>query len=560
MRGDSVNANYMNSQKNPSESLSADVIVIGAGAVGSLMAWQLASQGANVLILEAGPRIDRASAAQNFYDSAVKGPNAPYPSQTYAPHPMDAHDYMVQAGPQVFGGSFMRAVGGTTWHWTGFSTRFRPDDFKTRSLYGVGQDWPLAYEDLLEHYLFIEREWGTAGDNAFDQGGPRHGKPFPLPPVPMTYADKLIRDALAPVGYSVGPFSHARNSEPFDGRPPCCGSASCVPICPIGAKYDASVHVAKAEAAGARLLAQTLVEHIEVGADSLIQGVRIRRADGSRTTARAKLYVLAAHAIETPNLLLRSAQPHAPQGVANRSDAVGRYLMGQVDLDTRALTRQPLYTYRAPTTTAGILELRDGPVRKEHAAIGTSFLNRGWRTGLGPMQRSAHLIKAGLRGSELTAALNDQCARELAINSSVETLPMAHNRVQPDPELRDSSGMPRPRVSFTVDEYSLRAIEKARQRHNDITKALGCTDVVSDEPSVATAIIAGTARMGTDARQSVVDPWCRSHDHANLFVVGTANFPTMPINAPTLTAAALGMRALPALRKDLSTGRFAAVA
>ena len=137
---------------------------------------------------------------------------------------------------------------------------------------------------------------------------------------------------------------------------------------------------------------------------------------------------------------------------------------------------------------------------------------------------------------------------------------MAHNRVQPDPELRDSSGMPRPRVSFTVDEYSLRAIEKARQRHNDITKALGCTDVVSDEPSVATAIIAGTARMGTDARQSVVDPWCRSHDHANLFVVGTANFPTMPINAPTLTAAALGMRALPALRKDLSTGRFAAVA
>ena len=546
----------MNTTENPSHDLSADVIVIGAGAVGSMMAWQLAMQGAQVLLLEAGPRIDRAAAVQHFYASPVKGPNSPYPNQDYAPHPMHASDYMVQAGPDVFGGSFLRAVGGTSWHWTGFATRFRPNDFKTRSLYGVGEDWPIAYEDLLEKYLFIEREWGTAGDNAFDQGCPRHGQPFPLPPIPLAYADKVIGQAIVSLGYTMSPFSHARNSEPFDGRPPCCGSASCVPICPIGAKYDGNVHVAKAEAAGVRVLAQTLVEHIEVGADALIKSVRVRRADGSRASAHAKLFVLAAHAIESPNLLLRSTQAHAPQGVANRSDAVGRYLMGQVDLDTRALTRDPLYTYRAPTTTAGIQELRDGDFRKQHAAIGTSFLNRGWRTGLGPMQRSAHLIKAGLRGDKLSAALNDQCSRELAINSSVETLPTADNRVVPDPSLRDSSGMPRPRVSFKIDDYSLRAIDKARTRHAEIVKALGCTDIVSDDPSIATAIIAGTARMGTDARQSVVDPWCRSHDHANLFVVGTANFPTMPINAPTLTAVALGLRALPNLLKDLSTGRF----
>lgn len=537
-------------------SVSADVIVIGAGAVGSMMAWKLAQQGIKVLMCEAGPQIDRSTAVQHFFDSAVKGPNAPYPSQPYAPHPMHAQDYMVQAGPDVFGGSFLRAVGGTTWHWTGFATRFRPNDFKTQTLYGVGQDWPVAYNDLLEHYLFIEREWGTAGDNAFDQGGPRQGIPFPLPPVPMAYSDQVIAKAIAPKGYTMGPFSHARNSVPFDDRPPCCGSASCVPICPVGAKYDASVHVAKAQAAGVQLMAETLVEHIEVGDDGLIQGLRIRRSDGTRSTLRAKMYVLAAHAIETPNLLLRSQQANAPQGVANRSDAVGRYLMGQVDLDTRGLTREPLYTYRGPTTTAGIQELRDGDFRKEHAAIGTSFLNRGWRTGLGPMQRSALLIKQGLRGQALTDALNDQCARELAINSSVETLPAAHNRVQPDAQLRDSSGMPRPRVSFTIDDYSLRAIEKAKQRHTDITTALGCTDVVSDAPSIATAIIAGTARMGSDAQQSVVDPWCRSHDHANLFIVGTANFPTMPINAPTLTAVALGLRALPHITGDLHAGRF----
>lgn len=548
----------MNAPSPEHETFSADVIVIGAGAVGGMMAWQLAQKGIKVLILEAGPRIERGNAVQHFFNSAVKGPNSPYPNQDYAPHPMHATDYMVQAGPDVFGGSFLRAVGGTSWHWTGFATRFRPNDFKTRSLYGVGEDWPIAYEDLLDHYLLIEKEWGTAGDDAFDQGCPRHGHAFPLPPVPMAYADKVINAAIAPLGYTVGPFSHARNSVVHDNRPPCCGSASCVPICPIGAKYDGSVHIAKAEAAGAQLVPQALVEHIEVGSDSKIKSLRIRRADGSRATAHAKIFVLAAHAIETPNLLLRSRQASAPNGVANSSDAVGRYLMGQVDLDTRALTREPLYTYRAPTTTAGILELRDGDFRKRHAAIGTSFLNRGWRTGLGPMQRSAQLIKAGLRGQELAQALNDECARELAINSSVETLPVAHNRVIPDPKLKDSSGMPRPQVSFTIDEYSRQAINQARLRHDAITKALGCTDITTDEPSIATAIIAGTARMGSNAKTSVVDDSCRSHDHANLFVVGTANFPTMPINAPTLTAAALGLRALPSLINDLSIGRFQA--
>lgn len=536
--------------------LTADVVIVGAGAVGSMMAWQLALKGVKVLLLEAGPRIERATAVQHFFASAEKGPNSPYPSQPYAPHPMHAQDHLVQAGPAVFGGSYLRGVGGTTWHWTGFSARFRPNDFRTQTLFGVGVDWPVAYADLVDHYEFIEKQWGTAGDNAFDQGGPRNGVPFPLPKVPMTYADTVIRDALAPLGYTVAPFAHARNSEVFDGRPPCCGSSSCAPICPIGAKYDASVHVAKAEAAGVRVVPEALVEHIEVGANQQITGLRVRGSDGQRAMARGRTFILAAHAIETPSLLLRSAQPQAPQGVANRSDAVGRYLMGQVDLDTRALTRDPLYTYRAPTTTAGVLELRDGPSRREHGAVGTSFLNRGWRTGLGPMQRSARLIKAGVRGTELARRLNDECARELAINSSVETLPSANNRVLPDPVLRDASGVPRPRVQFTIEDYTLRGIEKARERHAAITRALGCTDIETDAPSVATAIIAGTARMGSDPRTSVVDAYCRSHDHANLFIVGTANFPTMPINAPTLTAVALGLRALPSIHADLTAGRF----
>lgn len=540
------------------ETLRADVIVIGAGAVGGMLAWRLAQDKTDVLLLEAGPRIERAQAVQHFFDSAEKGPNAPYPSMPHAPHPMDATDYYVQAGPVRFGGSYLRGVGGTSWHWTGFASRFRPNDFRMQSLFGVGDDWPVQYDELLSHYEFIEREWGTAGDAAYDQGGPRHGKPFPLPGVPMTYADTLIQQALKPHGLTVGPFAHARNSVPFDDRPPCCGSASCVPICPVGAKYDGSVHVTKAEKAGVRLSAQTAVEKIEVDADQRISGLRFRRADGSAGRAVARAYILCAHAIETPRLLLMSAQPNAPRGVANRSDAVGRYLMGQLDLDTRALTRMPIYPYRAPTTTAGIQEFRDGEFRSKQAAVGTSFLNRGWRTGLGPMQLSQRLIAKGLRGAALRDAIEHQAQRQLAINSSAEILPSAGNRVTLDATRQDSAGLPRPKIHFDVDDYTRRGLALAQQRHDLITRALGCTDIETDPVSVGSAIIAGTTRMGTDPKRSVVDAQCRSHDHANLFIVGTGSFPTMPINAPTLTAVALGLHALPALRADLRSGRFAA--
>jgi glucose dehydrogenase len=536
-------------------SLTADVIIIGAGAVGGMLAYQLAKSGVKVLLLESGPRIDRGEAVQQFFKSVEKGPNAPYPSTAYAPHPMRSDDYYVQGGPDRFNGSYLRGVGGSTWHWTGFAVRFRPNDFNMRSHYGVGVDWPIGYGNLQDYYETIETEWGVGGFDGYEHGAPRRAG-YGIPGIPMSYSDKKIAAALKNSGWTVGPFIHARNSVPFDQRPPCCGSASCVPICPIGAKYDGSVHVAKAEAAGARLMPETVVDKILVEKNQQIGGVSYRKSNGERGVAIGKIYILCAHAIESPKLLLLSAQEHAPAGVANRSDAVGRYLMGQVDLDTRGLAKEALYPYRGPTTTGGIMEFRDGDFRKDYAAIGTSFMNRGWRTGLGPMQSAERLVKAGHTGVALREALNDHAARELAINSSAETLPEHANRVVPDFTQLDASGTPRPKVYFKIDEYTKKGLEQVRQRHDFIVKALQCTEITTDEPSIASAIIAGTTRMGTNAADSVVDPYCRSHDHANLFIVGTGNFPTMPINAPTLTAVALGLRSLEQIIPDLQSGRF----
>src|SRR6185436_11318311 len=183
----------------------------------------------------------------------------------HASHPNsgDLDHYFVQDGPIKFGGTYLRQVGGTTWHWLGTALRFIPDDFRLRSRFGVGLDWPVSYDDLEPWYCEAERELGVAGDPKADLGV-RRSQPYPLPPIPMSYADTKTGAALAGTPYVVQPTPQARNSEPYGNRPACCGSASCIPICPVQAKYDATSHVAQAERAGAQLIADAVVSRIDV--------------------------------------------------------------------------------------------------------------------------------------------------------------------------------------------------------------------------------------------------------------------------------------------------------
>lgn len=534
------------------EVLSADVVIVGAGAVGGMAAYKLAMAGVKTLILEAGPRIERNEALSRFWASKDKGPNSPYESTSYAPHPdlSQLDDYFINEGPDRFIGLYIRGVGGTTWHFTGFATRFRPNDLKMRTQFGVGVDWPFSYEDLEPWWEEAEKEWGVAGFLGDDHGAPRR-TPYPLPGIPMTYLDKKVAEAVKPLGMSVTSFPHARNSVPFDGRPACCGSSSCVPICPMQAKYDGSVHVHKAEQAGVQLVEQAVAYQIDVDSERKVSAIHFKRPDGSEGVARGKIYILAAHAIETPKLLLMSRSERTPNGVANASDQVGRNLMSQASIDTRALTTEPIYPYRGPITTAGIVELRDGDFRAQHAAVGTSMLNRGWELAIGPLELSKQLAAKGLRGQALKEELNRQLSRQLYLDSAAEMLPDPDNRIVPDFDRRDALGLPRPRIRIKVDEYTKAGLEVARQRHAAICQALQCTDVYTEPITGSVAIIAGTTRMGVDPKTSVVDAHLRCHDHPNLFLLGLGTFPTAPINPPTLTAVALAIRAAKQIAAEL---------
>lgn len=528
----------------------ADVVIVGAGVAGALMAWKLATSGARVVLLEAGPRVNRSEAVETYRNAFIKVPEAPYPDVPYAPRPgsLDPDSYYVQAGPEPFKTTYERRVGGTTWHWLGTALRLWPVDFRLRATHGVGLDWPISYDDLEPWYTAAERALGVSGESS---PTPPRSAPYPMPAIPLSYLDERVGEAVRPLGVQVQSTPQARNAIAYDGRPPCCGSASCIPICPIGAKYDASVHVRAAEAAGAQLLAPAVAHFVEVDAGR-VSAVHFRRPDGSEHIASGRQYVIAAHAIETPKLLLISRSDASPDGVANSSGLVGRYLMDHPIHLAWALIRDPVHPYRGPQSTAGIETWRDGESRGQHAAFRVELLNDGWNwPGGSPVALVAPLLAKGKRGAALVQELRAHTARQLAITSLIEQLPNPDNRIVPDFQKVDALGIPRPRVHYHIDAYTRAGRAQARAQVDRIFAALGATERHHRDELEGGGHVMGTTRMGTDPAASVVDADLRTHDHRNLYLVGSGAFPTGGTANPTLTIAALALRAADALQRAL---------
>jgi len=531
----------------------ADVVIVGAGVAGLLTAWKLTQAGAKVLVLESGPRVNRAEALATYRQAAVKTPDAPYPSVPYAPSPSVAalDDYYVQVGPTPFKSTYVRRVGGTTWHWLGTSLRHLPTDFKLQSQYGIAADWPLTYDDLEPWYTAAEQELGVAGNKSEDLGSPRKGE-YPMPPLPLSYLDRQLAIAVTPLGYSVKETPQARNSIAFEGRPPCCGSASCVPICPIGAKYDATVHARKAEAAGAEIIEQAVVYQVEIDGEGKVSGVRFKHPDGSEHRATGRIFVLAAHAIETPKLLLMSRTDALPNGVANSSDQMGRNLMDHPVQLSWALAETPLYPYRSPLENAGIEDFRDGDFRRERSAFRMAIGEDGWSfPGTTPDVLVTDLLGQGLRGAALRNALNAQVARQFRFAILMEQMPLPENRVTPAWDKLDALGLPRPQIDYRLGDFVEKGMVEARRIADQIFDAVGVTFREHGTAHEGAGHVMGTYRMGTDPKISVVNAQQRSHDHPNLFLLGSGVFPTVGTANPTLTIAALALWAADTIQQEL---------
>jgi glucose dehydrogenase len=535
-----------------------DLVVIGAGMAGAMVAYRLATAGARVLILEAGSRNpSRAQMVGAFATNPSKSLHSPYvqaESDLKAPSPDVSMNYYDQppAPHTQYKSTYERRTGGSTWHWLGHTPRMLRSDFKMNSLYGSGPDfpaalvdWPITYDDVEPWYCEAEREMGVAGSDKEWNGlfdSPR-SKPFPMSMIWPSYSDTWIAaringKSFEGAEYLVRSTPSARNSELYDGRPPCAGNSICVPICPIGAKYDGAVHVSKATAAGASLWEQCVVTKLDKEADGSVHTIHFLTYGGVSQSITAELVVLAAHAIETPKLLLMS-------GLANSSDQVGRNLMDHLSKSTFGIAPEKLFPFRGPPSTSGIESFRDGEFRKQRAGFRVSLDNDGWSRKSAPYAEIIDFVtNKKLIGVDLQTALFERLTRQARLSCSVEVSPDPNNRVELS-AMTDGLGLPKPKITFTPSQYSLNGLAQATKTMGDVFRLIDATeiDLGTDNAYDGAGHIMGTCRMGNDPKRSVVNRQCRTHDHANLFITGSSVFPTVGSPNPTLTIAALALRA-----------------
>ncbi len=510
-----------------------DVVIVGSGVAGALVAARLASAGLKVLVLEAGPRTDRAASVTRLRMGLY-----PYESPEWAPQPAgtDINSYYIQGGMVSWTSDYEKRVGGTTWHWLGNTPRLLPSDFEMQTRFGVGVDWPISYDDLEPWYVQAEYEMGVSGDSENDLGSPRSA-PYPMPPLPFSTGDLIFRDAAASLGYELTATPQARNSvDGYGGRPVCCGNGTCIPICPVQAKYDATTHIDIAERLGAQVLENATAFKVEIGADGLVTGIHYRTPDRQDHVAVARRYVLAANGIETPKLLLISAGEYAESGVANSSDQVGRNLSDHPAQLTFANIPQAFAGSRGPLQLAGIDSTREGDFRNARSGFRFEvFADAG-----NPMNLAQDLILQGLSGKELFTRIREVAPYQVGVACLTEQLPNPENRIVPDPDQVDALGIPRPRFEYGYDGYTLDGLDEAVAFQHQMLEALDGRDLWTSG-IYGVGHLMGTCRMGSDPATSVADGTGRTHDHPNLYLAGSSLFPTSGTANPTLTLAALAL-------------------
>ncbi|MFC7133815.1 MULTISPECIES: GMC family oxidoreductase [Salinibaculum] len=536
-----------------------DVCIVGAGPAGALVAATLAERGHEVVVLEAGPRF-AFEERTNRMERAIRPPY----DEGDVWEMGGERDRYTSSGERYYPLNVARVkgVGGSTLHWQAMVMRLHESDFSGAAGTGGDPAWPVDYDDIRGYYADAERELGVAGadDNPF---APPRDEPFPMPAFPPSYSDSLFADACERLGIAMHSVPNARNSEAYDGRSPCVGYGTCQPVCPSGAKYSADVHVDRAVEAGARVIDRVPVQRLltEDGGER-VTAAEYATPDGETYRQEARQFVLAAGGVEIPRLLLLSENDDHPDGLANSSGLVGHYFMEHLfagaggTLDRR--TRQNHIGFLTSETH----QFYDDPGQAVTRADGTEVVPAS-DDNFAPMKleffnyAGPSPVELALNGEEwgddLLASLREAYGHSIAMGGLVGQRPQKTNRVTLDTSTTDDHGNPVPDIHWSLDARTERTLRRANEIQHAVLSELG-VDVgwtVGPEDTGPAYHHMGTTRMGTDPDASVVNPRLRTHDVRNLTVASSSVFVTSGAMNPTLTIAALALKAADYLDADL---------
>ncbi|MCC7256972.1 MAG: GMC family oxidoreductase [Gammaproteobacteria bacterium] len=509
----------------------AQVVIVGAGAAGSVFAAVLAEAGRDVRVLESGPP----RRLSDLYSSQIWGRRLKWAEPHVAEATRDSVWFNLNAG---------RGYGGAATHHFAVWPRYHADDFKLHSSFGKGLDWPIEYADLQPWYDRVQEEVGIAGDAEAEVWRPP-GAPYPLPPVPRFVQGQVLARGFEAAGLRVAPIPVAVLTRPYKGRPACIWDGWCEAGCPTGALANPlATYLPRATAAGAKLQAGCHVTRVLTDAKGQRAiGVEYVDTAGARHELAADVVVLAAFGVENVRLLLNSATTAHAAGLANSSGMVGRYLTSHPSVMTFGLFDADLQNH---------MGLSGGQIfSHEH------WTKTGRPGAFGSRQYEAAMaIKPNdLLGIAMTRAelfhrdlerFMQRAVRGLGQMTAVcEDQPIAANRIEPDSR-RDAHGLPLARIHYTTSPDGMGLWHAAVADSERIMKAAGAMEVWHG-PKVAQHIMGGTI-MGSDPAASVTDSYGRTHDVGNLFVAGGGLFPTTSAVNSTYTIHALALRAAVHLR------------
>jgi choline dehydrogenase-like flavoprotein len=522
-----------------------DFVVVGSGAAGGVVAKELSTNGFRVVVLEQGPwRTEK-----DFVHDELKifQENLLTNNWTDSPNTFRTSEKeKAKVKPSL---AYGRMVGGTSNHFSANFWRFREIDFREASvkgtLAGTGfADWPIRYQDLEPYYTKVDWEVGVAGaPGPYD---PPRSRPYPMPPHPPKSTGVLLERGAAKLGYKAFPAPMAIASKQYDGRSACAQCGFCLGFgCEVRAKSSSLVTmIPKAVATGrCEVRPNSYVRKIETDAKGRATGVKYFDAANKEIFQRAKAVVVCANGAETPRLLLNSKSNLFPNGLANSSGVVGKYLMFNGGGFATGVFEHEVNGFKGIVATRIVwdhyeLDPKLGLVggggfdyRFDLTPIGFAF------NGLPP--------KSPMWGSEFKKLLAHNYNRTVLCYGHTTSLPVETNSISLDPSVKDKWGVPAIRMTYKEHPNDLKVYKYFAERAEELLKASGAVQAWQlpvDEQQFSVHLL-GTCRMGNDPKTSVVDKYNRAHDVKNLFIVDGSSLVTSGRGQPTMTIEALAFRA-----------------